>query len=161
MRNTKSIENIRAKTGGTYRTKLPKSTIRRMTFHIHGFFSELQRSYDIRRHHSGSGSGGGEDDRYIPYKVYQYIREKSELCIQFQTTIQNRAITLYFITFPESHVSVVCSKSASSSAQCSSRNCNLPTIRIQGLHMAIHCYEYVRQRLLRGESACVFLHDPI
>ena len=82
--------------------------------------SELQRSYDIRRHHSGSGGdGGGEDDRYIPYKVYQYIREKSELCIQFQTTIQNRTITLYFITFPESHVSVVCSKSASSSAQCS------------------------------------------
>lgn len=82
--------------------------------------SELQRSYDIRRHHSGSGGdGGGEDDQYIPYKVYQYIREKSELCIQFQTTIQNRAITLYFITFPESHVSVVCSKSASSSAQCS------------------------------------------
>ena len=81
--------------------------------------SELQRSYDIRRHHSGSGGDSGEDDRYIPYKVYQYIREKSELCIQFQTTIQNRAITLYFITFPESHVSVVCSKSASSSAQCS------------------------------------------
>ena len=82
--------------------------------------SELQRSYDIRRHHSGSGGdGGGEDDRYIPYKVYQYIREKSELCIQFQTTIQNRTITLYFITFPESNVSVVCSKSASSSAQCS------------------------------------------
>jgi len=78
--------------------------------------SELQRSYDIRRHHSGSGSDGGEDDRYIPYKVYQYIREKSELCIQFQTTIQRRAITLYFITFPESHISVVCSKSASSSA---------------------------------------------
>lgn len=81
--------------------------------------SELQRSYDIRRHHSGSRGDGGEDDRYIPYKVYQYIREKSELCIQFQTTIQRRAITLYFITFPESHVSVVCSKSASSSAQCS------------------------------------------
>lgn len=81
--------------------------------------SELQRSYDIRRHHSGSGGDGGEDDRYIPYKVYQYIREKSELCIQFQTTIQNRAITLYFITFPESNVSVVCSKSASSSSQCS------------------------------------------
>jgi len=80
--------------------------------------SELQRSYDIRRHRNGNGNGndGGEDDRYIPYKVYQYIREKSELCIQFQTTIQRRAITLYFITFPESHISVVCSKSASSSA---------------------------------------------
>jgi hypothetical protein len=83
--------------------------------------SELQRSYDIRRHHSNRGIGsssidGGEDDRYIPYKVYQYIREKSELCIQFQTMIHKRAITLYFITFPESHVSVVCGKSASSSA---------------------------------------------
>jgi hypothetical protein len=86
--------------------------------------SELQRSYDIRRHRNGNGNGsdGGEDDRYIPYKVYQYIREKSELCIQFQTTIQRRAITLYFITFPESHISVVCSKSASSS---SSSACSL------------------------------------
>ena len=89
--------------------------------------SELQRSYDIRRHRAnadadGDGDGDGDGDRYIPYKVYQYIREKSELCIQFQTMIRKRAITLYFITFPESHVSVVCSKSASSS---SSSACSL------------------------------------
>jgi hypothetical protein len=103
--------------------------------------SELQRSYDIRRHHSGSGGGSGEDDRYIPYKVYQYIREKSELCIQFQTTIQNRAITLYFITFPESHVSVVCSKSVSSSA--SSAQCSLEIATYQQYAYKVFTWLYI------------------
>lgn len=102
--------------------------------------SELQRSYDIRRHHSGSG-GGEEDDKYIPYKVYQYIREKSELCIQFQTTIHRRAITLYFITFPESHVSVVCSKSASSSA--SSAQCSLEIETYQQYAYKVFAWLYI------------------
>ena len=79
--------------------------------------SELQRAYDMRRH--GGGGGGDDDDRYIPYKVYAYIREKSEYCIQFQSTINGRAISLYFITFPESHIAT-CNKnrigSSSSSA---------------------------------------------
>jgi hypothetical protein len=101
--------------------------------------SELQRSYDVRRHRSGSGSDG-EDDRYIPYKVYQYIREKSELCIQFQTTIQRRAITLYFITFPESHVSVVCSKSASSS---SSSTCSLEIATYQQYAYKVFAWLYI------------------
>jgi hypothetical protein len=73
--------------------------------------SELQRLYDIRRNTANTG----EDDRYIPYKVYTYIREKSEFCIRFQTTIHNRTITVYFITFPESHFSV-CSRNSSSSS---------------------------------------------
>ena len=68
--------------------------------------SELQRAYDMRRHGTGSD---GDDDRYIPYKIYAYIREKSEYCIQFQCPINGRAISLYFITFPESHISV-CNK---------------------------------------------------
>lgn len=65
--------------------------------------SGLQRAYDMRR------SSGGDDDHYIPYKVYSYIREKSEFCIHFNTVIHGRQVSLHFITFPESHISV-CSK---------------------------------------------------
>lgn len=73
--------------------------------------SELRRTYDIRRSRrssvgDGDGDGDGDDDRYIPYKVYEYIREKSEYCIRFQTNIHGRTISLFFITFPESHISV-------------------------------------------------------
>lgn len=59
---------------------------------------------------SSSSSSSDDDDRYIPRIVYKYIREKSEYCIRFQATIHSRAVSLYFITFPESHISV-CSKS--------------------------------------------------
>ena len=71
--------------------------------------SELQRAYDMRRRGGGDGDDDSDDDRYIPYKVYAYIREKSEYCIQFQSNIHGRTITLYFITFPESHIAV-CNK---------------------------------------------------
>jgi hypothetical protein len=67
----------------------------------------LRHQYDAgagRR--AGSGSGDSDEDRYIPRVVYKYIREKSEYCIRFQTTIHKRAVSLYFITFPESHISV-------------------------------------------------------
>ncbi len=82
--------------------------------------SGLQRTYDLRRNNSENN-----DDQYIPYKVYSYIREKSEFCIQFQMTIRGRAVTIHFITFPESHFSV-CSRnnswasSSSSSFLCAS-----------------------------------------
>ena len=76
--------------------------------------SELQRAYDMRRR--GGGGGGDDDDRYIPYKVYAHIREKSEYCIQFQSTIHGRAITLYFITFPESHIAICNKKRIGSSS---------------------------------------------
>ena len=87
--------------------------------------SSLRRTYDIRRNYSNGGGGGGDgDDQYIPYKVYAYIREKSEFCIQFKTIIHGRAVSIHFITFPESHISV-CSKnnnwaSSSSSYLCAS-----------------------------------------
>ncbi len=68
--------------------------------------SSLKRTYDMQRNHQD----GSDDDRYIPYKVYAYIREKSEFCIRFKTIINSRAISIYFITFPESHLSV-CNKS--------------------------------------------------
>lgn len=82
--------------------------------------SGLQRTYDLRRNNSENN-----DDQYIPYKVYSYIREKSEFCIRFQSTIRGRAVTIHFITFPESHFSV-CSRnnnwasSSSSSFLCAS-----------------------------------------
>ena len=71
--------------------------------------SELQRDYDRRigRHHTTDTDT--ENNRYIPYKVYSYIREKSEYCIRFKANINGRAVSLYFITFPESHIAI-CSK---------------------------------------------------
>ena len=75
--------------------------------------SELQRDYErqVGRHTDTEN----ENNRYIPYKVYQYIREKAEYCIRFQAKIGARVVSLFFITFPESHISV-CSKNGSSSS---------------------------------------------
>ena len=70
--------------------------------------SELQRDYDRRRGHNDTDSDT-ENNRYIPYKVYSYIREKSEYCIRFKANIHGRVVSLYFITFPESHIAI-CSK---------------------------------------------------
>ena len=91
--------------------------IEKMTFKI----SEIKNSandlprpriLDTLRHQYDAGAGrkagndSDDEDRYIPRVVYKYIREKSEYCIRFQTTIHQRAVSLYFITFPESHISV-------------------------------------------------------
>jgi hypothetical protein len=92
--------------------------IEKMTFKI----SEIKNSandlprpriLDTLRHQYDAGAGrragshaANDEDRYIPRVVYKYIREKSEYCIRFQTTIHQRAVSLYFITFPESHISV-------------------------------------------------------
>ena len=81
--------------------------------------SSLQRTYDTHRNRSNGGDG---DDQYIPYKVYAYIREKSEFCIRFQTIIRGRAVSIHFITFPESHISV-CSKNNNWSSSSSSYLC--------------------------------------
>ena len=83
--------------------------------------SELQHNYDKKgmshnSHHKqndGHSDGDDDEDRYIPYKIYCYIREKSQYCIRFQHTIRGRLFTLYFITFPVSHISVCTSSSAS------------------------------------------------
>lgn len=76
--------------------------------------SELQRDYDMhdKRQHYIDNDGLDRDpekNRYIPYKVYRYIREKSEYCIMFKANIYGRDVSLFFITFPESHISI-CSK---------------------------------------------------
>ena len=71
--------------------------------------SELQRDYDKRIGRHNTTDADSENNRYIPYKVYSYIREKSEYCIRFKANINGRVVSLYFITFPESHISI-CSK---------------------------------------------------
>jgi hypothetical protein len=71
--------------------------------------SELQRDYDKRIGRHNTTDADTENNRYIPYKVYSYIREKSEYCIRFKANINGRVVSLYFITFPESHISI-CSK---------------------------------------------------
>lgn len=96
--------------------------------------SELYQEYErnvngrYRGHASRSNNADADDaddhaddaakHRYIPYRIYCYIREKSEYCIRFQHTIRGRLFTLYFITFPESHVSAC--KSTSTSVLCKS-----------------------------------------
>jgi hypothetical protein len=86
--------------------------------------SELQREYErqISPHSSTHEKDDGEN-RYIPYKVYKYIREKSEYCIRFKAKIGARIVSLFFITFPESHISV-CSKNGSSSYLCAAEIAN-------------------------------------
>jgi len=74
--------------------------------------SELRHEYERRSTTRARGRDDNDDDdetarhRYIPYQIYCYIREKSEYCIRFQHTIRGRLFTLYFITFPESHISI-------------------------------------------------------
>ena len=84
--------------------------------------AELQRDYERRvRQHTPNREeedDDAENNRYLPYKVYRYIREKSEYCIRFQAKIGARIVSLFFITFPESNISV-CSKNGSLSASSS------------------------------------------
>lgn len=68
--------------------------------------SELQREYNIRVGRHSTSNSNDENNRYIPYNIYCYIREKSEYCIQFKSNVRGRNITLYFITFPESTFTV-------------------------------------------------------
>jgi hypothetical protein len=72
--------------------------------------SELRHEYERRSTTRGREVDDDDDERashrYIPYQIYCYIREKSEYCIRFQHTIRGRLFTLYFITFPESHISI-------------------------------------------------------
>ena len=84
--------------------------------------AELQRDYErqVRQHtpNHEEDDDDTENNRYIPYKVYRYIREKSEYCIRFQAKIGARIVSLFFVTFPESNISV-CSKNGSLSASSS------------------------------------------
>jgi hypothetical protein len=97
-------------------SEIDGSYIDKMTFQISEIKNSVNdlprpRILDTLRHQYDSGAGrkvgrDNDDDRYIPRIIYNYIREKSEYCIRFQTTIHGRRVSLYFITFPESHISV-------------------------------------------------------
>ena len=123
-------------TATNWKTEAPTTTepdgnyIEKLTFKI----SEIKNSandlprpriIDTLRHQYDSGAGrkataasssSEDEDRYLPRIIYKYIREKSEYCIRFQTTIHKRAVALYFITFPESHISVCRSISAATTS---------------------------------------------
>jgi hypothetical protein len=74
------------------------------------------RILETLRHQFDSGRGrnpDGDEDRYIPRIVYSYIRDKAEYWIQFNyDNLNGRNITLHFITFPESHISICTSSSS-------------------------------------------------
>lgn len=64
------------------------------------------------RHHYDSGNvNKNTNDTSGPYKfmpkpIYNYIREKSEWWLQFKYRVNDRDITLHFITFPESKITI-------------------------------------------------------
>ena len=118
----KQLTSTQWKTEAPTTSEIDGNYIEQLTFkisEIKNSANDLPRSrmFDTLRHQYDSGAGrkasatshggdDGDDDRFIPRAVYKYIREKSEYCIHFKTTIHGRAISLYFITFPESHISV-------------------------------------------------------
>jgi len=61
----------------------------------------LSRNYD-----NGRGRDNNNEYRFIPQTIYTYIRENAEWWLQFKYRINNRDITIHFITFPESKISV-------------------------------------------------------
>ena len=67
----------------------------------------LRHQYESGRLDAGSGDGG---DRYIPRIIYRFIREKAEFHLQFQYRINDRDITIHFITFPDSKITICQSK---------------------------------------------------
>jgi hypothetical protein len=44
--------------------------------------------------------------KFMPKPIYTYIREKAEWLLQFKYRVNDRDITLHFITFPESRITV-------------------------------------------------------
>lgn len=100
--------------------------------------AELQRTYDRRVRHNSEPEN--ENNRYIPDKVYSYIREKSEYCIRFQANLRGRVVRLYFITFPELHIAVCSSmKHRGSSSSSSSSASYLCSAEIE--HYQRHAYK--------------------
>ena len=104
--------------------------------------AELQRTYDRRVRHNSEPEN--ENNRYIPDKVYSYIREKSEYCIRFQANLRGRVVRLYFITFPESHIAVCSSMkhrgSASSSSSSASYLCSAEIEHYQRHAYKVFCW---------------------
>jgi hypothetical protein len=60
----------------------------------------------LSRNYESSGSRTNHEYRFIPQVIYTYIRENAEWWLQFKYHINNRDITLHFVTFPDSKISV-------------------------------------------------------
>ena len=65
----------------------------------------LRHAYDNGGVNKNMNDTSGEY-KYIPKPIYNYIREKSEWWLQFKSRVNGRDITLHFITFPESKITV-------------------------------------------------------
>jgi hypothetical protein len=101
--------------------------------------SELQRTYDSRVRAHGRETDD-ENNRYIPNKVYSYIREKSEYCIRFQANLRGRIVRLYFITFPESHIAVCGKHRGSASPTTASYRCSAEIKHYQTYAYQVFCW---------------------
>jgi hypothetical protein len=113
--------------------------------------AELRRTYDSRvRHNSVSD---GENNRYIPDKVYSYIRENSEYCIRFQANLQGRIVRLYFVTFPESHISVCGSMKHHGSSSSSSYLCSAEIEHYQRHAYKVFCWLSIVSQLASKECS--------
>ena len=117
--------------------------------------AELQRTYDRRVRHNSEPEN--ENNRYIPDKVYSYIREKSEYCIRFQANLRGRVVRLYFITFPESHITVCSSMkhrgSSSSSSSSSSYLCSAEIEQYQRHAYKVFCWLSIVSQLASKECS--------
>ena len=118
--------------------------------------AELQRTYDRRIRHNSEPEN--ENNRYIPDKVYSYIREKSEYCIRFQANLRGRVVRLYFITFPESHIAVCSSMkhrglSSSSSSSSASYLCSAEIEHYQRHAYKVFCWLSIVSQLASKECS--------
>jgi hypothetical protein len=69
----------------------------------------LRHQYDNEIGRSNKHSDSGDTSsafKFMPKPIYTYIRDKSEWWIQFRNRINGRDVTLHFITFPESKISI-------------------------------------------------------
>ena len=115
--------------------------------------AELQRTYDRRVRHNSEPEN--ENNRYIPDKVYSYIREKSEYCIRFQANLRGRVVRLYFITFPESHIAVCSSMKHRGSASSSSASylCSAEIEQYQRHAYKVFCWLSIVSQLASKECS--------
>lgn len=115
--------------------------------------AELQRTYDRRVRHNSEPEN--EYNRYIPDKVYSYIREKSEYCIRFQANLRGRVVRLYFITFPESHIAVCSSMKHRGSASSSSASylCSVEIEQYQRHAYKVFCWLSIVSQLASKECS--------
>ena len=60
----------------------------------------------LSRNYESSGGRNNTEYRFIPQIIYTYIRENAEWWLQFKYHVNDRDITLHFITFPDSKISV-------------------------------------------------------